>query len=476
MPLAVNEQSEAIKALAREWPLLAALQGGTPAMRAARETLLPKWPGEEQASYDARLATATLFPAYRRTVGVMAGKPFAKALTLGDDVPARIKQWSENIDQHGVNLHAFAADVFEQSVVGYGYGGILVDYPDTVQRDPQGQPVARPSRTVAEVEQAGLRPYWVHIRHDQILGWQASLIGGVMTLTQLRLMESVEEPDGPYGTATVEQVRVLEPGKWALYRKPANGTAFELYREGTTTLRRIPFVPVYGRRQGFMLGAPPLLDLAYLNVKHWQSQSDQDTILHVARVPILCVTGMDEAPGLTVGAQTAMTLPINADMKYVEHSGASITAGAESLKDLEKQMIQTGAELLVKQGGDRSATESAGDQEANKCDLQRLAETFEDALDQALQFTAEFVGLPSGGSVSLFKDFGAATLTDATAQVVVAMQQGGLISKVTAINEMKRRGVLEAGVDPDVEIAQAEAEAPPPGDLMDAPDEDEAPE
>jgi hypothetical protein len=39
-----------------------------------------------------------------------------------------------------------------------------------------------------------------------------------------------------------------------------------------------------------MMGISPLRDLAYLNVKHWQSQSDQDTILHVARVPILAIS------------------------------------------------------------------------------------------------------------------------------------------------------------------------------------------
>lgn len=34
-------------------------------------------------------------------------------------------------------------------------------------------------------------------------------------------------------------------------------------------------------------------------------------------------------------------------MKFIEHSGAAIGAGRESLQDLEQQMIQTGAELLV---------------------------------------------------------------------------------------------------------------------------------
>lgn len=39
-------------------------------------------------------------------------------------------------------------------------------------------------------------------------------------------------------------------------------------------------------------GKPPLIELAHLNVKHWQSQSDQDNILHVIRVPILVRIGI----------------------------------------------------------------------------------------------------------------------------------------------------------------------------------------
>ena len=44
-----------------------------------------------------------------------------------------------------------------------------------------------------------------------------------------------------------------------------------------------------------MRARPPLLDLAWLNLAHWQSSSDQRHILHIARVPILFARGMDTA-------------------------------------------------------------------------------------------------------------------------------------------------------------------------------------
>lgn len=448
MPLAVNDTSDEIKALACEWPMLQALQEGTAAMRKGGVSWLPKWPNEEEAAYAARLKTATLFPAYRRTVSVMAGKPFSKALTL-KDAPKQIEDLSEDIDLQGVNLHAFAAEMFN-TAVGYGLAGILVEYP-------RAEPA--PSRTVADVERAGLRPYWVRVRHDQLLGWKIGKVDGGIGLLQLRLMESIEEADGPYGVKIVSQVRVLEPGKWETWRKV--GDVWAMHESGVTSLKVVPFVPLYGVREAFMVGKPPLADLAYLNVKHWQSQSDQDTILHVARVPILAMIGADDSTQLTVGASSAVKLPQDADLKFVEHSGAAIDAGEKSLAALQEQMIQTGAELLVKrQGGDVSATEAGNDAEANKCDLQHMAETFEDSLDQALWLTAQYLRLPEGGSVSLFSDYGAGTLSDASAQLVADLNSRGLLTKKTTLQEMQRRGVIAADVDVDAEIEAAEAEGP----------------
>src|SRR5690606_37002139 len=187
---------------------------------------------------------------------------------------------------------------------------------------------------------------------------------------------------------------------------------------------------------------------------------DQDTILHVARVPILAMIGATDDSNLTVGASNAVKRPEGADLKFMEHSGAAITAGQESLEKLQDQMIQTGAELLMPQPGQRSATEANNDAEANKSELQRIVEAFEDSLDQALWFMAKWVGGDDGGHVSVFKDFSAGSLSDAAGQLILAFQQGGLITKRTAIIQAQRIGVLAPDIDPDDEIEAVGAEGP----------------
>lgn len=453
MPIAVNDLGDEAARLAEPWPVIEPLMAGTRAMRKAGKRLLPQWPREEDDAYQSRLDTATLFPAYRRTVGVMAGKPFAKPLTVGDAPEAVLKQWEpwlSNIDRKGTSLHVFAAEMLSEGVA-YGMAGIYVDYPraNSVSRTASGV------TTRAAERAAGLRPYFVRVMHDQILGWRFGEDG---TLSMLRFRESVQADDGPYGTKSVERVRVLRRGSWEVHQK--SGSTWVKVDEGTTpTVTAIPFVPVYGRRLGYMHGVPPLEDLAHLNVKHWQSQSDQDTILHASRVPILAIIGADDETQLTIGASSAVKLPLNADMKFVEHTGASISAGAESLTALEEQMIQTGAELLVKQPGTRTATESASDAEGNKCDLQRIVEDFEDALDQALVIAGQYAGIEAP-SVQLYKDFGASTLTDASAQLVADLNARGLLTKETTLREMQRRGVVSDTVDVAEEIEKASAEGP----------------
>ena len=458
---------------------------GTDAMRAAGEKFLPKFPNEDPKAYETRLATATLFPAFKRTARVLASKPFSRPLTYSDSTPLEIKGreanpkatppvealagWADDIDLQGVNLHTFAGEMALEALA-FGLCGILVEAP---------KPIAGTGAVVTQADQksAGVRPYFVRVMHGQILGGRLRRIGNRVQLTQLRLLETDEEDDGDWGNKTVERVRVLEPGRWTVHQQLAGvDGSWSPVDGGETTLDEIPFVPLYGTRLAYLMGISPLLELGHLNVKQWQSQSDQDNILHVARVPILFAKGFQENDTITVGANTAVqTTSTDSDMKFVEHTGAAIDAGQASLDDLKEDMIQAGAELVEKRdGGERTATEAATDSEANKSDLQRFAEGLEDSLDQALDFMAKLGGLPTGGNVTLFKEFGGLFQGTPGATVVFTALDRGLLSKPSAINELKRRGEFAPEIDAARELALVETEGPALGGITsdDLPDDD----
>lgn len=453
MALAINERSPAVEAMAKHWPLIDALLGGTPAMRAAGPAYLPQQPREDAEDYAYRLSTATLFPAFARTAAVMAGKPFSKELVLGEDVPPEVAQWIGDIDGEGRSLHAFAADLMHEAIT-HGYGGILVDYTRT-----EGA-----ARTQADERTMGARPYWVHIKHDRILGWKVGKVNGMPALTQLRLSETEEVPDGDYGVKTVNRVRVYTPGAFELWEEGKRGQYTLIDQGSMAPLTEIPFVPFYGTREGLMVGMPPLLELAHLNAKHWREQSDQDDSARFARKRLLVVSGIEDNAAITSGSSYALSLPQGGDAKVVQGSAESVTVGRSELDALEAQMLQTGAELLTRQPGSRTATESSNDAEANKSELQRIVETFEDSLDRALDLTAQWLGLPEGGTVSLYKDF-AAPINAQDSQAILALQQAGIITKETVIRESQRRALLSPDLVPEDELEAVEAEGPSLGAL-----------
>jgi hypothetical protein len=465
-PPDVAAPSAAVAGMRPDWEQAEALLGGTRAMRAAGKKFLPQWPAEDDKAYLARLGVAVLFPAYGRTVETLVGKPFSKPVTLSDDMPPEVTAWMQNVDLEGRNLTNFAGGLMVDQLAP-GMGFILVEYPVAATDGP------RP-RTQAEEQQMGLRPYWLHIRPKQFLGAIVQRKNGTFNLMQFRFMECVEVPNGPWAMQEVEQVRVLTPGAWSTHRKNDKGE-WVPHEEGRTTLDFIPVVPVYGKRTGYMTSDAPLRDLAFLNIAHYQSASDQQNILHTARVPILVrkgatvisqdANGNPMASELKIGAGVAVDLPENGDLVFCEHTGAAIGAGQDDLDKLEERMRQAGAELLVIKPGEVTATQTATENAVGMCALQRMTLDLQDALNTALEYTAKWAKLPKGGAVALFHDFGALTLEAAQQDLILSMQQSGLISKETAIGELKRRGVLADNVDPKTEAERVAEEGPPLGTI-----------
>lgn len=440
--------SPEVEAMAQEWPLITALLGGTSAMRAAAKTYLPQAPAESDVAYQYRLKTSTLFNGFRRTVETLAGKPFSEPLQLNDDVPPQIAEYTKDIDLEGRNLQAFAHGAI-QTALAYGLAHILVDYPPT------------PAGTLEDQRRSGARPYFVAIHPKNLLGWTSERINGAETLTQIRIMESAREQVGEWGVKIIPQVRVLERDNFRIYRQNEKDE-WVLFREGAVSLGEIPLATIYGDRTGFMTARPPLLDLAYLNVEHWQSNSDQTNILHVARVPILFAAGFGDSK-LTIGANTAVSADDpTAKLEYVEHTGAAIDAGRESLKDLEERMSLMGAQMLMHKPGSRTATEKSIDTAESDCALSAVVLNGEDALEQGLQFMAKWDGLAEGGSIEINDDFGGwmDTLDENT---LLRCRELGILSAETVFSELQRRKVISEELTWLEEAVRMKKEGPPVG-------------
>lgn len=420
-----------------------ALLGGTEAMRAAGKLYLPQEEGESELKYEARLARTTLLEVYGRTIEKLVGEMFRVPVNITDDVDEEIKEWLDDIDRRGRNLTAFCVDLMEAGV-HEGIVHLLVDYPRS------------PGATVEAHKKAGARPYWIVVRGSRLIGWRFTETNAGPKLTQARILEKHQVDDGLYGEKTVDRVRLLEPGKWAVYEEGDVGWTLARYdddgtpMQGTTNLDYIPLFTIRcGRATGEMTAKPPLLPLAHLNHQHWQSSSDQRNILHYARLVTWFgrMIQEDDDGRVLIGANRMVRSDSpNGDLKVVEHSGAAISAGRQDLEDLKTEMSMFGLSLMIGKTGGITATEKAIDKGENDSSLARWVRSLNSALWKALEATCKYVGKEPSGELNANDDF-SGILRSQDPQTIIQAYEAGLITREVAIEELKVRGLITQEID-----------------------------
>lgn len=439
------------------------LLGGTLSMRAAGQKYLFKMPLENKDAYENRLNRSTLYPALSETLAQMCGRVFYSPINVSNVDKKIVEDILPDVDTEGNALDVFASQWF-YAALAYGVSFVLVDYTKTGD-----------AKTKAEEKAIGARPYLVHIKPQNVLGIKYDRINGNKVMTQFRYKEFVTEEDGEFATKVVEQINVYEIGRVRKYKPQSDGNGKSSFIEienievkaNGAPLTFIPIVPFVTKKTGhFALGEPPLMELANLNIKHWQSQSDQDNLLNTARVPLLVRIGVTDDSTVKIG-NSIVDLPVGADLRYVEHTGSAIAAGQKSLNELETQMRVAGAKLLEK--ADMAMTESQARDEQNKeiSALRLYANRFEDALDLALEYVGVWLGIESKevGHVEISGNIDGNLDPNASMDSVIKLQSAGIISKQTTFEEAKRRGLISDNVTWEDEQARTDGEGLSDGDF-----------
>lgn len=454
-PPSIAVRSEPTKGFDAKLEKSRTLMGGTEAMRLAAKKYLPQFEGETKAHYDYRRSISYLFNGFRKTVWDFSGRVFEQPTVLSEETEEVFKDWSEDIDMEGRDLSTFAKQVFEAGVQS-GIEYLLVDAP------PKNE-----DETVAQAQANNNRPYIVHIRPENVLGWKTGRIANKTVLTMFRFKEWIEVEKDEFSSERVEQIKVfdLQEGQTVRVRSfIQNKKTGDWEQQGDdmfTGLDVITVTPFYANRTDFFKGEPPLEDLSDLNIAHWQSQSDQRNILHFARVPILFGKGLSENAKLKVSASsvTKATSP-EADLKFVEHSGAAISSGQKDLEHLEFQMQTMGLQFIVNDKGAQTATGETRNEKKETSRLAAMADSLQDALEKCFQWMAEYDSKEFKGAVKVFKDFAAGSISANVLHFLINAVMHGKLSKKTFWAEMKRYGLLAEDFDPELEEAMIEADQP----------------
>lgn len=457
----VNTPSPAHCALMEALQLQRALYAGTPAMRALAENghhYLPMGPKESQAAYNDRVAKTVLYNVYRRTVDSLVGRPYSREVTLGDDVPDQLQEWSENIDLEGRNLTIFGRDSLRDGLKA-GMGSFLVEAP-MPPTDAEGRVVRL---NLADEGKAGVRPWLVHVPPDNLI-WTKSIIqNGRRVLTQARIREKHTVEVGQWGEAEVPRVRVLYPGKWELYQASNDGSPEGNWAKpvlvsfGPSSLPYIPLFPYYTNQTGFFQCEPFLGDLAELNARHWQASSDLAHILHFTNFPVLFLNGKlvaaenDEGGEVEMGPNVLWNGEKDSDLKYVEHQGHSIGSLVNYLGGLEEQMSLLGMEpLRSRKDAAETAYGRALDSKETFSTLGVCVLSQRQAMEESMMAMAEMMKIKVERKnlvIDINTEFG---ITPKDAQDIDALKfarQNKDISREAYLKELQRRDTLDQDYD-----------------------------
>jgi hypothetical protein len=293
--------------------------------------------------------------------------------------------------------------VFTDSLIT-GLSGIFVDMPANTG-----------GLTRLEAQDLDIRPYWTLIPKDNIVSFRTDIVNGKSVLGQLVFKEYVETRDGEFGVQLIERFRV--------FRRTDDAVTFEAWERNPKSERieqteeaqefrgvtEIPFAPIYTARRDFMVATPPLIDLAHLNLLHYQVNSDLHHAAHIANVPFLFALGFD-ASKFKIGPNRAVSAP-EADqftnMKWMETTGQSIASTRALLADIETQMAALGDGMMERKSRAAETAEKASlDKRGQDSSLAAIVADLENGVDLALWYTAQFLGLDEGGHLEFTRDFG----------------------------------------------------------------------
>lgn len=383
------------------------------------------------------LTRAYWLGATRQAYKSMQGMIYRKPANMGEEFPAEIEQYQENIDGSGQSLEQFAKYMtgeLEQT----GRFGLLVDF----QR-------ADDVETRAQERELGLRPYFAAYPAESITNWKTEVINGQTVLSLVVLKEKRSIAEDEFGHDTEDQYRVLrlrngvytqqvldqdeKPLSEEFIPRMGNGMAFS----------HIPFYIAGSENNRPDIDYPLLLDLANLNIAHYQITADHMENLFIHGQLTLGISSkMNNAEfkeanpdGVRVGARTGHFLGEGGQFHSVTAPESSSLRVA--LQDLEAQMEAVGAKF-VQRGGQAETAEAARlNASAEASALDTLVNNASDVLEKAFVDFLLFLGIEQDVTYRLNTDFYEQGLSSQLGQVVTGLYQNRIVALEDVIHMIK---------------------------------------
>lgn len=425
------------------WSLMRDILEGEDVIKERGTTYLPQPNGMTSDEYSAYKERASFIGYVARALDAMLGLVGRRKAALV--CPEDVESLRADVTLTGVSLDSFALSCMAENL-SVGRVGILVDYPVTPE-----EPMV-----LSDVEAAGLRPYFVLYKAEDILDWRESRVGNRRVLTYLKLQETFEEPfdetqQGAYLTRESTRVRLLkltsQGCRYEVYSinemndgsgktKEVLEAAGTIYRAGKP-LMYIPFFPVGPMKNTMAVQRPPLLDAAFINIHHYQASADRNHAVHWADVPTPVLIGQlqskDGQPvsSIKLGPTSAINLSEGGDAKFLEMLGHGITPTKELMNEYVEALSVMANKIMATDTRSAEAAETAAiHRSGEQAILATMANNVSMAITSALRCAADFMEIPFDEEVTfrLPTDYLPGTLDSQTFIALIGALQNREIS------------------------------------------------
>jgi hypothetical protein len=420
--------------------------------------------------YRARVAKSQLKNYFMKAVNFSIGQIFKKDVKvkniadlsdelkefLGDDVNIG---FNDDVDKHGNSLNVFVKNVLRSALINPA-AFVLVDSPEYDKTDESIviNGVAYPNNKETEKE-FQLNPYFVHIKFTDVITCQTvfdSKLGVVIkefSYVDNRRLNSNNTYDYDVVKWTadkIEKTGMINGKKLAPVEKD----------------NKFGFIPlsilILGEKVTDYFGIPPLIDLAGLNIVHFQKQSEHNNMLGWVKQPTWHVAGIDKEwlKNNPMGCGSAIITNEQGKLANVGIDSSAETGSMDDLKHDEEYMESFTLSLL-ESGNVKTATATNAIVGSTTSTIKVWAQALKDFMDGLYYNLLKVKGIESDILIDLFinQEFSKPFDTE-TANFIQTAASAGRISKKTFLEIVKQWGMLPEGFDVDAELTLLDEEIP----------------
>lgn len=442
-------QKPAYVAALKLWQKIIDVCSGEDCIKDKKEVYLPK-PNpndtryENEVRYEQYLSRAVFYNVTGRTLDGLLGFVFNKEPIL--KLVPDIEYLADNADGMSTPIDQQARTVVSE-ILKKGRHGLYVDYP-----------YQESIPALSEENNAII----VSVKAENIINWKTQIVNNKEKLVLVVVRERIEEQldkENPFVENKITQYRVFsafdDTYQVTIWKEEGQGfdvTTFIPKDAKGKNWSEIPFIFVGSVNNVSNVDAPPLYDLATINLAHYRNSADyEDSCFFTGQVQSW-MSGLSEgwrdhleSSGIYIGSRTPVLLPEGGNFGFAQANPNILVGEAMSVK--EKQMISLGARIIKNSAAIKTATEAQSEMEQDSSVLSSLSINVSDAYTKCFSWAMLFMSSEKNdellNSYKLSMEFADKSLDGNMLNALVSAWQAGAIPSTDLWGDLRGYGIID---------------------------------